>query len=177
MLNQTVKKILDAITRGAIVVHQCGSSANSEYLLELKKTCSLLTQPQQRRYIVKEWVAEEDVAWIFQHADAVVARSGANTVHEIMISKVPAIFIPLPFAHMNEQYKNAQILEDKGTAIVIQQQDLNQKSLMSALNTCLKKGDVMRKKAEGLSKEFVTDAADRIVALAQECHARSICIM
>ncbi len=174
VLNQTVKKILDAITRSAIVVHQCGSSANSEYVHELQKTRALLSQPQQRRYIVREWVAEEDVAWIFQHADAVVARSGANTVHEIMISKVPAIFIPLPFAHMNEQYKNAQILEAKGTAIIIQQQDLNSKSLLSALNTCLKKGDMMRKKAEGLSKEFVTDAADRIVALAQECHARSL---
>lgn len=174
VLNQTVKKIIDILTRYAVVLHQCGASAGSEYFQDLQKTRSILTKPQQKRYIVREWVGEEDVAWIFQHADCVVARSGANTVHEIMISKVPAVFIPLPFAHMNEQYKNAQILEESGTAKIVQQQDLNQKSLFDAIKYCLKNDETMRKKAEYLSKEFVTDAAERIVALAQECHARSL---
>ena len=172
VLNQTLRLLLPSLTKHVILIHQCGGSASSHYLHELEAEQELLPTQQKKQYIVREWIKEEDVAWIFQHADLVVARSGANTVHEIMMSQVPAIFIPLPFSHMNEQLKNAQILEEKGAAVVIQQHDLIPKKLYETILMCLRKSDRMRACAEEVDKELVTDAAERIVILSQNLVSR-----
>ncbi|MBI5151134.1 MAG: UDP-N-acetylglucosamine--N-acetylmuramyl-(pentapeptide) pyrophosphoryl-undecaprenol N-acetylglucosamine transferase [Candidatus Pacebacteria bacterium] len=172
VLNQTIRLLLHSLTKHVILIHQCGGSSSSHYIRELVEERNLLPTQQKKRYIVREWIKEEDVAWIFQHADLVVARSGANTVHEIMVSRVPAIFIPLPFAHMNEQLKNAQILEQKGAAIVIQQHDLIPKKLYETILTCLRKSERMQMCAAKIDKELVTDAAERIVTISQNLVAR-----
>jgi UDP-N-acetylglucosamine--N-acetylmuramyl-(pentapeptide) pyrophosphoryl-undecaprenol N-acetylglucosamine transferase len=167
VLNLTLKQILAELTEDNIVVHQCGASDGGAYLHELEEVRATLPKVQQRRYIIREWVGEQDVAWIFQHADLVVARSGANTVHEVMISAVPAIFVPLPFAHRNEQLKNAQLLEEKGAAVILQQQDLIPKTLLETVRSCLKRREKMREQSEKLRKEVVHDAAERIAELAR----------
>lgn len=171
VLNQTLKTLIPDVTKHMIVIHQCGASAGSAYMHELEAARNQLPTQQQKRYVIREWVSEQDVAWLFQHVDLVIARSGANTVHEILVSKVPAIFIPLPFSHANEQYKNAQMLSATGAAVIIQQQDLIPKTLFDSIKKCLKRGDGMRKRAEELSHDSSVNAAEQIVSLAREVYA------
>ena len=171
VLNQTIKTLIPELTKQMIVVHQCGASAGGAYARELETVRGQLPTQQQRRYVIREWVSEQDVAWLFQHVDLVIARSGANTVHEILVSKVPAIFIPLPFSHANEQYKNAQMLSNSGAAVIIQQQDLIPKTLIDSIKKCLKRGDGMRKRAEELNHDSSVNAAEQIVSLAREVYA------
>ena len=112
MINRTVSFSVEQLLKKFIVVHQCGGTSTNHYLEELNDVREKLPKELQKRYFIRQWVSEEEVAWIFQHAELVVSRSGANTVQEIVYNKVPAIFIPLPFAHNDEQTKNAKIAKD-----------------------------------------------------------------
>lgn len=170
ILNKTICMLLPQLTAQMILVHQCGASVGGANAKELEEARSSLPAVQQRRYIIREWVNEPDVAWLFQHADLVIARSGANTVHEIMLSKVPAIFIPLPFAHMNEQHKNARVLAENGAAVILPQQELIPKTLYETIRSCLKRGEIMQRRAEEIDSTGVTDAAERIVTLVKEAY-------
>jgi len=52
-------------------------------------------------------------------SDLAVCRSGATTVSELIVTKTPAILIPFPYAINDHQKKNADILENMGSAVTI----------------------------------------------------------
>lgn len=56
--------------------------------------------------------------------DIFVGRSGANTVYEIGVLKKNALFIPIPWVTNNEQYLNAKVLENIGTAKILEEKYL-----------------------------------------------------
>lgn len=65
----------------------------------------------------------DDMAQAYAWADCVIARAGALSVAEISAIKLPALFIPLPYAVDNHQYYNAMSLVDAGVARVILEKD------------------------------------------------------
>ncbi|MDR2789895.1 MAG: UDP-N-acetylglucosamine--N-acetylmuramyl-(pentapeptide) pyrophosphoryl-undecaprenol N-acetylglucosamine transferase [Campylobacteraceae bacterium] len=82
--------------------------------------------------------------------DFAVARSGAGSMWELAAAKIPAVFIPYPYAANNHQYLNAKILEVKGAAVVVKQNDMDAKTLISIL--CGADIAVMNSALEGLIK-------------------------
>ena len=62
-------------------------------------------------------------------ADLVISRSGAITVAEVTVCGKPAIFIPSPHVTGNHQYFNARAVAEKGGAVVIEEKDLDHKTL------------------------------------------------
>ena len=70
-----------------------------------------------------------DMEKMMNIADLVVARSGALTITEIAIVGKPAIFIPLPNVSQNHQEYNAKVLESKGAAKIIQNEELTGETL------------------------------------------------
>ncbi|MBI3341798.1 UDP-N-acetylglucosamine--N-acetylmuramyl-(pentapeptide) pyrophosphoryl-undecaprenol N-acetylglucosamine transferase [Candidatus Curtissbacteria bacterium] len=85
-------------------------------------------------YSAFEYLDAADMTAVYKKAKIVVSRSGANTVWDLaQIGKV-SILIPLPIAAAGEQYKNAQILENAGSAVIVDEQNYNEKVLESALN-------------------------------------------
>ncbi|MDR2081758.1 MAG: UDP-N-acetylglucosamine--N-acetylmuramyl-(pentapeptide) pyrophosphoryl-undecaprenol N-acetylglucosamine transferase [Campylobacteraceae bacterium] len=65
--------------------------------------------------------------------DFAVARCGAGSMWELAAAKIPAVFIPYPYAANNHQYFNAKVLADKNAAILIKQSDISAKILISVL--------------------------------------------
>ena len=61
----------------------------------------------------------DDMAYLYAVADLVVCRSGATTLAEITARGLPSILVPYPYAAENHQEANARILESKGAAQVI----------------------------------------------------------
>jgi UDP-N-acetylglucosamine--N-acetylmuramyl-(pentapeptide) pyrophosphoryl-undecaprenol N-acetylglucosamine transferase len=165
VLNQNLSRIIGELVKKAVVVHQCGASNASSYIHEMELVRASLSHADQKHYIVREWIAEEDVAWLFQHASVVIARSGANTVLEVAASKTPAIFIPLPFAHDNEQLKNAQWLANAGSASILLQKDLTAQSLLSAISHVLRRQTTMKHLAERVSKKVILNSDERLAQL------------
>ncbi|MDR1007850.1 MAG: undecaprenyldiphospho-muramoylpentapeptide beta-N-acetylglucosaminyltransferase [Campylobacteraceae bacterium] len=93
---------------------------------------------------IKEFYKQEDIrADVFafysplcdklKNVDFAVARSGAGSMWELAAAKIPAVFIPYPYAANNHQYLNARVLEDKNAAIVVKQDDMDTKTLISVL--------------------------------------------
>lgn len=61
----------------------------------------------------------DDMASALAAADLVVARSGAMTVSEVALAGRPAIFVPYPFHRDRQQELNARVLERRGAAIIV----------------------------------------------------------
>ena len=75
----------------------------------------------------------DDMASAYQWADMIICRSGAMTVSEVAAAGLPAIFIPLPHAIDDHQTANAHYLVDAGAGVLLKQPDLNELSLLKAI--------------------------------------------
>ena len=67
-------------------------------------------------------------------ADVVICRCGAMTLSEIEAVGTPAILIPSPNVTDNHQYENGRVLEKHGTALMIEEKNLDKNSLIKAIN-------------------------------------------
>ena len=72
-------------------------------------------------YVVLGFVDRMDLA--YSAADAVLCRSGSNTVTEVSGVGLPAVFVPLPFGN-GEQALNARAVIDAGGGLLVDDDDL-----------------------------------------------------
>jgi UDP-N-acetylglucosamine--N-acetylmuramyl-(pentapeptide) pyrophosphoryl-undecaprenol N-acetylglucosamine transferase len=75
----------------------------------------------------------EDVPKALANADLVVARAGAMTVSEVALVGRPAIFVPYPFHRDRQQEHNARVLESRGAAIIVPDDECLGDNLGSAI--------------------------------------------
>ena len=73
----------------------------------------------------------------YSAADVAITRAGATTVTELIFFKLPAILVPYPYAYQH-QVANAKVLERKGCALIIKDQELGTDVLSLALNSVIK---------------------------------------
>lgn len=159
VINNTISQTLPRILKDWQVIHQCGAATQSRsYLSELEQRKSLLTKNQRTQVFFREWVTEQELAWIYKHATASVSRAGANTTQELTYYRLPSVLIPLPFSHNQEQQKNAEALAATGGAIIIPQKHLSPDSLLAALDTVRTKNQACRRK---LAELTIVDDADK----------------
>ncbi len=123
IINQTIRKTLPNLLARFTVVHQTGDLDYGEF----KKR-------ETDNYEVYNFIEPDLMADFYRRADIVIARSGANTVSEIMVTKRPSVLIPIPWTRGDEQTKNAQLAQAAGVAKVIHQEALTEKSLLTAIN-------------------------------------------
>lgn len=123
-INTAVKKILPEILEKYLIIHQTGSGKNSEDLDALSKLKMALPERLKEKYLLYPYISSELIGTVLGNADLIISRSGANTISEISALKKVAILIPLPNSSGGEQLKNAQKLEEKGVAVILNQIDL-----------------------------------------------------
>ncbi len=95
--------------------------------------------------------------------DVVVCRSGASTVAEVIACRKPAVFIPLPTAADNHQYKNALVVSDKKAGVVIEQKNLNEDSLHNLLMDLHKNRERLTEMSHNLQQFDFSRASQKIV--------------
>ncbi len=145
IINHTIAQALPQLTKKWFVIHQCGSkSEKRNYLEELQTQAHKLPKNQRQRYIAIEWLYEGELAWVFNHAELVISRAGANTITELQFHALPSILIPLPFAYNQEQLRNAQKLVTFGGAVILDQKKLSCKTLMTKIEQLTPKLSKMR---------------------------------
>jgi len=76
---------------------------------------------------VKVFPFVEEINKIFLISDIIISRSGAITLSELCFSKSPVFLIPSPNVTDNHQYYNALAFERKGAAILIKENELENK--------------------------------------------------
>jgi UDP-N-acetylglucosamine--N-acetylmuramyl-(pentapeptide) pyrophosphoryl-undecaprenol N-acetylglucosamine transferase len=165
-INVLVQEGLPELLKEWWVIHQCGSPTTvMNYKKSLEKARTKLPTELQHHYFIREWVTETELSWIYQHADGALSRSGANTVTEFMTVGLPAVFIPLPQAHQDEQLLNAEAMADTQAALILVQKEASVQTLVETLSSLRRKLKHMTRQAKLLQETLPTDPTAKLYQL------------
>ena len=113
----------------------------------------------------------ENMAEVMHAADVVIARAGAMTISEICAVGVASVLIPSPNVADDHQRKNADLMAQRGAAIVIDERDLTERRLADAvreLEVSRARRNQMGASAKKLAKkDAASKIADEILAIAK----------
>lgn len=115
-INTLIEKILPDLIKNYIVIHQTGNVKEYGDYERLKNM-------KAGNYFVQEHFTDEEIGYVYQTADLIISRAGANTFFELISLKKPAIFIPLPWAANQEQQNHALIFKQTGSGEIFSQFD------------------------------------------------------
>lgn len=100
--------------------------------------------------------------YAYSAADLVIARSGATSIAEILRFRLPAILIPYPYAYRH-QLANAQVLSDKGCALILEDEALDSDKLSQIIETLLDRPQQLQDMVLRYNQIPVSDAANLLV--------------
>lgn len=125
-INEAVRASIDRLTANYQIVHLCGRDHIDETLI------------MNSRYRQFEYVHDE-LPDILAATDLVITRGGSNAIFEFLALHIPMIIIPLGLHQSRgDQILNAKAFEEKGYSITIEEEYLNQKSLIKTLDSLYK---------------------------------------
>lgn len=101
-------------------------------------------------------------------ADLIISRAGASTLNEIAAAGTPCIIVPSPNVTNNHQEKNARILEERGAAVVIREEDCDGDRLYAAAKELLHDDKRRAAMRTALRQVAVVDSAERIYQILLE---------
>lgn len=111
---------------------------------------------------VKPTVFIDRMDYAYSVADAVISRAGAMSISELALVRKPVIFVPLPTAAEDHQTKNAMQLVDAGAAMMVRNNETEQK-LIPTLQQLLGDHAKQEEMKENIGKFARPNAADDIV--------------
>ncbi|MCX2727692.1 undecaprenyldiphospho-muramoylpentapeptide beta-N-acetylglucosaminyltransferase [Thermomicrobium sp. 4228-Ro] len=163
-INEAVARALPELLGVVQVVHQCGPrQVNGDFPRLLERRASL-PEALRRRYVVVEFL-EEDLPDVLAAADLVLGRAGASTVAELAALGKPAILVPLPGARGNEQLRNAQLLAQAGSAVILDQRELSPEQLVVLVRELVADPIALARMGQRGRTLAVPDAAERLARL------------
>lgn len=105
----------------------------------------------------------DNLSSLFKSCDLVIARAGAGTISELLMSKTPSILIPSPNVANNHQYYNAKDLYDFGLSLMLEEDKLDSKKLYKQVCSLLKENNLEYKNLKiNLKKQNSVMASDII---------------
>ncbi len=170
-LNQFLISVLPKLLERFQVIHQAGKGNLAQVEVQSRL---ILKDSQNSLYHAVDYISESDLAWIYAHASVVLSRSGANTINELLATQTPAIFIPLPHAHHNEQLENAMVIQNAGGGIVVEQKELSTSSFFEALKNFEDNYVSLKKSMASLQSQMILDGDKRLLDLVQTVFKGSI---
>lgn len=133
-LNHLIGDSLKRLVKDWQIIHVCGKATeHHDWVKLLGQTADQLEGSLRRRYVIREQLNVNELRWLYQQRTLICGRSGANTVAEITAFDLPALFIPLPNSHYDEQTANAQSRVKIGRAILLPQPTASPDTLLEAL--------------------------------------------
>ncbi len=101
-------------------------------------------------------------------SDVVISRSGASTMSELAALGKPSILVPSPNVTGNQQYKNAKLFANEGAAVLIGDDELDQKAIANALDTLFSSPGKLAQMAKNARKFALRDTNERIYECIKE---------
>ena len=121
-VNEAIRSILPELLKSYQVIHLCGKGKIDPTLVHLEG------------YAQYEYIKEE-LKDLFALTDIVVSRAGANAICELLALHKPNLLIPLPAnASRGDQLLNARSFERQGFSVVLEESEMTDETLLSAIN-------------------------------------------
>ncbi|NTV31294.1 UDP-N-acetylglucosamine--N-acetylmuramyl-(pentapeptide) pyrophosphoryl-undecaprenol N-acetylglucosamine transferase [candidate division WWE3 bacterium] len=163
VINMAIRDVLPRLLEFANVIHQSGATTvtnDFEALAEIRKR---LPDNLRDRYLLFPYIYQDQIGNIFSQTDLIIARAGAHTVYEVAALGMPALFIPIPWVSHNEQYKNARMLVNKGSAIIVPEDSLTPQSLLQEIKRMLDQKEHYQEHAHEAKTSVIFNAKERMV--------------
>ena len=106
---------------------------------------------------------EPDMPTRYAESDVALCRSGALTLAELAMAKLPALLVPYPFAADDHQAANARAAAAAGAARVLPSRPLAADDVVRALDALADEPEQLVKMSEAQATLARPDAAERIV--------------
>ena len=120
-INNALRSNLEELLKQFDIIHLCGKG-NYDSSLEN------MAGYKQFEY------AKAELTHLFAASDLIISRAGANAICELLDLKKPNILIPLPAAQSRgDQLLNAASFEKSGYSYVLQEEELNDDTLLRAI--------------------------------------------
>ena len=164
-INDLIEKNLEALLRKYYLIHQAGDSKHYNDFDRLESLIKNLDKKLSDKYILAKHFSPKEVAQNLNKCGLVISRSGMNIISELVYLQKPAFLIPIPFSQRNEQFKNAQILKNKGLAEVYDQLTLTSEIFLLELEKMVK--NIEKYKSNSLESSR-KDSAQEIVKVLKD---------
>lgn len=152
-INNAVRGALDELLERFEIIHLCGKG-NLDHSLDGKKG-----------YVQYEYISKE-LPDLFAAADLVISRAGANAICELIALHKPNILIPLSRnASRGDQILNANSFKKQGFSYVIEEEQVNEKTLSEAIHYVADHKDEYKK---AMAESGQMDSIKKIVDLIKE---------
>ncbi len=119
-LNQAIKVLLPHLLDRCQIIHVCGREGDAVWLEEAAAALPTEQRGRYRLYPYLEAGAADAgtpaMTSAFGAADLAICRSGASTLAELPAAGLPAILVPYPYVHQDE---NADYLVRHGAAVKV----------------------------------------------------------
>ncbi len=112
---------------------------------------------------VRQYIDNMDIC--MAAADLVIGRAGASSLSEIEAMGKASILIPSPYVAENHQYHNAMALVNRNAGCIIEEKDLNSKTLEDKINELLSDSKKLKEIENNARAMAVTDSSERIASI------------
>ncbi|WP_279061912.1 glycosyltransferase, partial [Campylobacter lanienae] len=113
----------DLDKNGIKIIHQCGQK-DYETIVEKYKELNIKAEV---------FAFSKDIDLFMSRADFCISRAGASTIWELCAASLPTLFIPFPYAANNHQFYNAKFLNDQNAAMVLKEDEIDNKNLLNII--------------------------------------------
>lgn len=152
-LNEVLRTALDSLLPRYDIIHLCGKGNLDESLTE------------KNGYVQYEYISAE-LKDLFAAADLVYSRAGANAICELLALHKPNLLVPLTRrVSRGDQILNAQSFVRQGFSMMVPEEELSPKRLVSALDELYQDRE---KYIAAMKKSSQSNGVDVILKLIQE---------
>jgi UDP-N-acetylglucosamine--N-acetylmuramyl-(pentapeptide) pyrophosphoryl-undecaprenol N-acetylglucosamine transferase len=115
-INQAIAALLPDLLARCQLIHVCGREGDEHFL---RAAAERLPAELQSRYKLFSYLSGDSgpsMTAAFGAADLAICRSGASTLAELPAAGLPAVLVPYPYVHQDE---NADYLARRGAAVKV----------------------------------------------------------
>jgi UDP-N-acetylglucosamine--N-acetylmuramyl-(pentapeptide) pyrophosphoryl-undecaprenol N-acetylglucosamine transferase len=167
-LNLPVIQSLPQLLKTYSIIHQVGDHQLQHHSWQQINQIQKSHPQLAKYYLAQDYFSPDQIGTIFSLANLIISRSGANITTELAALGKPAILIPLPTSHHQEQLKNAKILAQTDLAEIIEEQNLSSTSLINLINHMSTNLKTYQSHAPQAKKLINPHAAQELVTLIEQ---------
>lgn len=158
IINSALFPLIPSLVEKYRIIHQTGSYSVTNDQDKARRIKASLPLKLRSRYVHKAYFFETEATRYLRESSLIISRAGAHTTYEILVLNKKAVLIPISWASHNEQYKNAELVSQKGLGVILQEDELTPEKLQQKIDEALKL------KIQKGHNHMLTNATEKIVA-------------